>query len=147
MADEHPSGRRGPTSRCLAPGPRPTQVWVWYQALLVLVWYRKREEMTVLGARFGVSRATRYRYRDEVIAVLHAQAPQLHEAVVEVAEQGWSHVILDGKLFRTDRVAAAITSVEVKAIHSWYSGKHHAFDANTRCTARPAPSANAAPPC
>jgi hypothetical protein len=30
----------------------------WYQALLVLVWYRKREEMTVLAAGFGVSRAT-----------------------------------------------------------------------------------------
>jgi hypothetical protein len=29
----------------------------WYQALLVLVWYRKREEMTALGAGFGVSRA------------------------------------------------------------------------------------------
>jgi hypothetical protein len=69
----------------------------WYQALLVLVWYRKREEMTTLGAGFGVSRATAYRYRDDVIAVLHAQAPDLHEALVEVAEQGWSHVIVDGK--------------------------------------------------
>src|SRR4051812_18001258 len=29
-----------------------------YQALLALVWYRKREEMTMLAAAFGVSRAT-----------------------------------------------------------------------------------------
>jgi hypothetical protein len=33
----------------------------------------------VLAAGFGVSRATAYRYRDEVIAVLHAEAPDLHD--------------------------------------------------------------------
>src|SRR4051812_35808923 len=40
----------------------------FYQALLVLVWFRKAEDMTLLGAGFGVSRATAYRYRDEGIA-------------------------------------------------------------------------------
>src|SRR3954454_5772286 len=40
----------------------------FYQALLVLVWFRKAEDMTLLGAGFGVSRATAYRYRDEAIA-------------------------------------------------------------------------------
>jgi hypothetical protein len=30
----------------------------WYHALLVLVWYRKREDMTVLAAGFRISRAT-----------------------------------------------------------------------------------------
>ena len=109
----------------------------WYQALLVLVWYRKREEMTALGAGFGVSRATAYRYRDEVIAVLHAQAPDLHDALVHVAEQGWSHVIVDGKLFRTDRCAEAITSVKGEAINSWYSGKHRAFGGNVQAVMRP----------
>ena len=37
--------------------------------------------------------------------MLAAQAPDLHEALQQVAEQGWSHVILDGKVFRTDRCA------------------------------------------
>ena len=37
----------------------------FYQALLVLVWFRKAEDMTLLGAGFGISRATAYRYRDE----------------------------------------------------------------------------------
>ena len=46
----------------------------------------------MLAAGFGVSRATAYRYRDEVVDVLAAQAPDLHEALAEVAEQGWSHV-------------------------------------------------------
>jgi hypothetical protein len=49
----------------------------WRQALFALVWFRKREDLTVLGAGFGISRATAYRYRDEVVAVLAAQVPDL----------------------------------------------------------------------
>ena len=75
------------------------------QALLVLVWMRTKGEVEVIGAGFGVPRATAYRYRDEGIKVLAAQAPDLHEALQEVAEQGWSHVVVDGKLIRTDRCA------------------------------------------
>jgi hypothetical protein len=40
------------------------------QALFALVWFRKREDLTVLAAGFGISRATGYRYRDEAVAVL-----------------------------------------------------------------------------
>ena len=69
----------------------------WFQALLGLAWFRSRAEIALVGAGFGVSRATAYRYRDEVIDVLAAQAPDLHEALQEVAEQGWSHVVLDGR--------------------------------------------------
>ena len=32
----------------------------------------------------------------EVVTVLHAQPPDLHDALVEVADQGCSHVIVDG---------------------------------------------------
>jgi hypothetical protein len=96
----------------------------WKQALMVLVWYRKREEMTVLAAGFGISRATAYRYRDEAITVLAEAAPDLHAALARVAEQGWAHVVLDGKLFRTDRAAATTTSQKGETINSWYSGKH-----------------------
>src|SRR5215210_3196621 len=71
----------------------------FYQALLVLVWFRKAEDKTLLGAGFGVARATAYRYVAEGIAVLAAQAPGLHEALQRVADDGWSHVIVDGKLF------------------------------------------------
>lgn len=109
----------------------------WRQALLGLVWFRKREEMTVLAAGFGVSRATAYRYRDEIITVLAAEAPDLHEALQEVAEQGWSHVILDGKVFRTDRCAETTTSTKGQPIHSWYSGKHRAFGGNIQAVMRP----------
>src|SRR4051812_5668315 len=83
----------------------------WRQALLGLVWFRKSEEMTALAAGFGISRATGYRYRDEVVTVVSAQAPDLHEALERVAEQGWSHVVLDGTVIRTHRCAETTTSV------------------------------------
>src|SRR4051794_35644054 len=51
----------------------------FYQALLVLVWLRKAEDATLLGAGFGVSRATAYRYLAEGISVLAERAPDLHE--------------------------------------------------------------------
>jgi hypothetical protein len=40
------------------------------QALFTLVWLRKREDIAVLGAGFGISRATAYRYHDEAVTVL-----------------------------------------------------------------------------
>lgn len=109
----------------------------WREALLGLVWFRKREDMVVLAAGFGVSRATAYRYRDELVRVLHAQAPDLHEALAQVAEQGWSHVVLDGKVFRSDRCAESIVSAKGVEIDSWYSGKHHTFGGNIQAVMRP----------
>ena len=107
------------------------------QALLVLVWMRTKGEVEVIGAGFGVPRATAYRYRDEGIQVLAAQAPDLHEALQEVAEQGWSHVVVDGKLIRTDRCAETTESVKGETINAWYSGKHRAPGANIQAVMRP----------
>lgn len=42
------------------------------QAVFVLVWFRKREDLALLGTGFGISRATAYRYRDEALEVLAA---------------------------------------------------------------------------
>jgi hypothetical protein len=39
----------------------------FYQALLILIWFRKQEDATLLGAGFGISRATAYRYLAEGI--------------------------------------------------------------------------------
>ena len=105
------------------------------QALLVLVWLRTKGEVEVIGAGFGVPRATAYRYRDEGIKVLAEQAPDLHEALQEVAEQGWSHVVVDGKLIRTDRCAETTTSVTGETINAWYP----ANTAHPAGTSRPHP--------
>ncbi|WP_328425693.1 transposase family protein [Micromonospora sp. NBC_00389] len=123
----------------LAMGTRPgtRALTCFYQAVLVLVWFRKGEDKTTLGASFGVSRATAYRYVAEAVRVLAAQTPTLHDALARVAADGWSHVILDGKLFDTDRVAETTTSVKGETIDAWYSGKHRDFGANIQAVMRP----------
>src|SRR6266498_708924 len=75
---------------------------------MVLVWFRKGDDVTLLSPGSGISRATAYRYRDEGVAVLAAQATDLHTALRRVAAEGWSHVILDGKLFDCDGMTAAL---------------------------------------
>jgi hypothetical protein len=50
-------------ARGTRPGTRALSCF--YQGLLVLVWFRKGEDLALLGAGFGISRATAYRYHDE----------------------------------------------------------------------------------
>jgi DDE superfamily endonuclease len=107
------------------------------QAVLVLVWFRTKQDIAAVGAGFDVSRATAYRYRDEGLKVLAEQAPDLHEALEEVAEQGWSHVVVDGKVFRSDRCATTTQSVKGNTINAWYSGKHRAPGGNVQAVVRP----------
>lgn len=92
----------------------------WRQALFVLVWFRRRgEDLAVLGAGFGISRATAYRYRDEALRVLAVQAPDLHQALDRVTAEGWSHVVLDGTLVAADRCGAQTVSRKGKKIDVW----------------------------
>ena len=107
------------------------------QALFVLVWFRKRDDLTVLGAGFGISRSTAYRYRDEALVVLAERAPELTEARQRVQAEGWSHVILDGKVVDTDRCAAKTISRVGEDIDLWYSGKRHDFGGNIQAVMRP----------
>lgn len=107
------------------------------QALMVLVWFRKHEDIPLLAAGFGVSRATGYRYVAEGRRVLAARAPDLHEALRQVAEQGWAYVILDGSLIDTDRCAQTTTSVKGGEIDAWYSGKHRRPGGNVQAFMRP----------
>src|SRR5512135_2947949 len=108
----------------------------WKQAVFVLVWFGKREDLTVLGTGFGISRATAYRYRDEAVEVLAAQAPDLTCALERVAAEGWSHVVLDGTVIASDRCAAKTTSAQGEQIDLWYSGKSHHFGGSVRAAFR-----------
>lgn len=109
----------------------------FYQALLVLIWFRKQEDATLLGAGFGISRVTAYRYLDEGISVLAACRPDLHEALQQAADEGWAFVILDGKLFDCDRVTETVLGVKGDSIDAWYSGKHRDFGANIQAIMLP----------
>jgi hypothetical protein len=93
------------------------------QALFVLAWFRKREDIPVPGAGFGISRATAYRYHDEAVRVLAGQAPDVHEALEQANEDGLAYVILDGKVFSADRCLEKTISVKGDPIDLWYSGK------------------------
>jgi hypothetical protein len=109
----------------------------WNEALLVLAWFRNQGDVALVGAGFGVSRATAYRYRDEVVTVLAERAPDLHDALEKVSADGWSHVVVDGKVFRTDPCAETTLSAKGETINAWYSGKHRAPGGNVQAITRP----------
>ena len=60
------------------------------EAVLALRWFRDRTSPGALARDHGISRATAYRYLDEVIEVLAAQAPDLRQALERARETGFS---------------------------------------------------------
>jgi acetylglutamate kinase len=107
------------------------------QAVFALRWFRDSRDITALARDHAISRATGYRYLDEVIGVLAAQAPDLHEALQQAKDNGVNHVIIDGKLFAGDRLGEQITSVKGQQIDAWYSGKAHAHGGNIQALSAP----------
>lgn len=110
----------------------------WRQAVFGLVWFRNRGvDIPRLGAGFGLSRATSYRYHGEVLAVLSAQAPDLTDALDRVEAEGWSHLVLDGKVVDSDRYAEKTISRKGDVVDAYYSGKTHDFGGNVQALMRP----------
>jgi hypothetical protein len=107
------------------------------QALLALRWFRDRTSPGRLAVDHGVSRATAYRYVDEAIDVLSAQAPGLHQALERALADDAAYVVLDGKIFETDRLAETVTSKKGDDINAWYSGKKHRPGANVQAVMLP----------
>jgi len=70
----------------------------FWQAVLGARWFRDHTAPEALARDHGISRATGYRYVDEVIAVLADQAPDLRDALERAQSEGLAHVILDGKI-------------------------------------------------
>jgi hypothetical protein len=52
-------------------------------------------------------------------------------------QEGTAFVILDGKLFSTDRLAEQAASVKGEEIDAWYSGKHHRPGGNVQAVMLP----------
>jgi hypothetical protein len=84
------------------------------QALLTLVRLRKSETFSQLGAGFGISQATAWRYVDETLDVLAGWAPGLYEALTGLGE--------------SDRIAAD---------EPYYSMKYRRHGMNVQVIARP----------
>lgn len=100
------------------------------QALFVLAWYRDNTDIARLGAGFGLSQATSYRYVAEGTEVLSAQAPGLEEALERAVAEGTPYVILDGKIVDSDRCHEKTVSRKGRDIDVWYSGKKKDFGGN-----------------
>ncbi|GAA3586923.1 hypothetical protein GCM10022222_84520 [Amycolatopsis ultiminotia] len=79
--------RRGTRSRTRA-------LSCFRHAVLGLRRFRQNADVTALAHDAGISRATGYRYLEEVITVLATQAPDLHDALRRAHTEGLSHVIL-----------------------------------------------------
>jgi hypothetical protein len=109
----------------------------WHQAVFAIAWFRDRPDIARHGKAFGISQATAYRYLHEVIDVLAAQAPDIHQALQRAAEEGIPHLILDGKVFDSDRLRLKTTSVKGEQIDAWYSGKTHDFGGNVQALFQP----------
>jgi hypothetical protein len=107
------------------------------QALLALRWFRDRTRIDRLAVDHQVSRATAYRYVAEAVDVLSAQAPGLDEALDRALSDGVPYVILDGKIFETDRLSETVTSAKGEEIDAWYSGKKHRPGANVQAVMLP----------
>jgi hypothetical protein len=109
----------------------------FWEAVLALRWFRDRTAPDALARDHGISRATAYRYLDEVIAVLAEQAPDLHQALQRAQAEGLPHVILDGKIIPCDRCKEPAVSVKGEVIDLWYSGKAHTHGGNIQAVCAP----------
>ena len=109
----------------------------FWEAVLALRWFRDRTSPGALARDHGISRATAYRYLEEVIEVLAAQAPDLREALERAREEGLPHVILDGTVIACDRCKEPAISVKGEVIDLWYSGKAHAHGGNIQAVLAP----------
>jgi hypothetical protein len=107
------------------------------QAVLALRWFRDRTRIEALGRDHGVSRATAYRYVAEAVDVLSQQAPDLPAALERAMAEGVPYVILDGKVFASDRCSETVTSVKGQQIDAWYSGKARRHGGNCQAVMRP----------
>jgi hypothetical protein len=103
------------------------------QAVLVLRWFRERGCVHCPARDAGISQATGYRYLHEGIDILADQAPDMHKVVDRCRHVAMTHVILDGTLIESDRLAG----VRGNDNDLWFSHKHKAFGGNVQVLAAP----------
>jgi hypothetical protein len=87
-------------------------------AVIVLAVLRHDQRLADMADGNNVSESTVRRWRDELIALLAAQAPCLDRALKRVAKTGREVVLIDGTLIPTQRRTG-------RANRRNYSGKHH----------------------
>lgn len=104
------------------------------QAVLALRWFVDDTRMTQLARDNGISLSTAYAYTDEAVAVLAARRPSLHNALLAAKVAGYTHLIVDGTLIRTDRIA---TPGPTAGVDLWWSGKYRHHGGNIQVLSAP----------
>jgi hypothetical protein len=102
------------------------------QAVLTLVWFAKGDTYAELGAHFGVSTDTAWRYVGDTIDALVSLAPTLADAIDACGEQ--RRLLLDGTLIRTWRCAALATDANPDPL---FNGKHRCHGLNVQALSTP----------
>ncbi|MEU8975343.1 transposase family protein [Streptomyces monashensis] len=87
-------------------------------AVIVLAVLRHDQRLADMAGGNNVSESTFRRWRDELIALLAAQAPRLDRALKKVAKRGGEMVLIDGTPIPTQRRTGRDNRRN-------YSGKHH----------------------
>ena len=109
----------------------------FWQAVLGVRWFRDRTAAEALARDHGISRATAYRYLDEVIIVLAQEAPDLREALGRARTTGSPTSSWTGRSSpATGRKKPGI-SVRGEVIDLRYSGKAHGHGGNIQAVTRP----------
>jgi DDE superfamily endonuclease len=104
------------------------------QAVLVLRWLFDDTRMTQLARDNAIALSTAYAYRDEAIGVLADRKPSLRGALLAAKAAGHTHVLLDGTLIATDRIA---TPGPTCGVDLWWSGKHRHHGGNIQVVSAP----------
>lgn len=100
------------------------------QAMPTLVWLRDGDTFAQLGAHFGVSTDTAWRYCTEAMLALAEHAPDLATALRDAGAQ--RRMILDGTLIPIHRCASPPPGYAQGNQDSYYSGKHHRLGVNVQ---------------
>jgi hypothetical protein len=104
------------------------------QAILVIRWLIDGTRLTQLATDNAIGRSTAYSYLHEGLAVLAAQAPSLHSALLAAKIAGYDYVIIDGTLIETDRCR---TPGPTPGVDLWWSGKHEQHGGNIQVITAP----------
>lgn len=105
------------------------------QAVLTLVWLRDGDTFAQLGAHFGVSTDTAWRYCTEAMNALAGHAPDLAAALHAAGPE--RRMILDGTLIPIHRCAIAPPGYCGDNQDPYYSGKHHRPGVNVQALMDP----------
>lgn len=104
------------------------------QAVFFLRWLLDGTRVSQLVRDNNISTSTGYERLHETTAVLAAQAPGLHSALLAAKAAGYDYVLLDGTLIETDRIA---TPGPTPGVDLWWSAKYKNHGGNIQVVCAP----------